>query len=296
MDRAAATLESLLVDGKRQIDDEVDQAVPSLGTPPAALVEAMRYALRLPSKRLRGILALAASDLFKSERADTLPLACAVEMVHAASSILDDLPSMGNAAQRGGKPALHRVVGEANAILAAVGLINEAFAHVQNANQLPERVRLDAERRLTVAVGGEGMIGGHVIDLESVGKQLDLEGLEFIRGRKTGALFVAAAQLGSLPGKARARDLDALSAYAKNLGLALQITEDLLDYSGSPDTTGKDGGMDQDRTTFVNLRGIDGARRRVDELIDASLDALTPFGRRARMLGSLAEYVRVRDR
>ena len=141
-----------------------------------------------------------------------------------------------------------------------------------------------------------GLVGGQVVDLAGTGVRLGLEDLEYVHSHKTGALFLAAAEMGALGAGAGARELAALRRYAKNLGLAFQITDDLLDYSGDPSTTGKDAGLDRDRTTFVKLCGIEGARRLVDELIEASLAALAPFGRRATLLASLAEMVRERDR
>jgi geranylgeranyl diphosphate synthase type II len=133
-------------------------------------------------------------------------------------------------------------------------------------------------------------------DLDSTGKRLDLEELEFIHSHKTGALFIAAAEMGALAAGGRPRELGALHRYAKNLGLAFQITDDLLDYSGSPEVTGKDAGLDRNKSTFVDLCGIDGSRRLVDELIDAAIGALAPFGKRAEIFTALAEYVRCRDR
>jgi geranylgeranyl diphosphate synthase type II len=289
-------LEAFLAEGRSRVEDALDQVVPSLGTPPPALHEAMRYTLLLPGKRLRGVLTLATASMLGGDPDDALPLASAVEMVHASSLILDDLPSMDNATLRRGKPTLHRVSGEANAILAAVALLNAAFALVMEAGGLGEKVRGEAARRLARAIGSEGLIGGQVVDLESTGKRVDLDALEFIHSHKTGALFIVAAEFGALSAGVRARDVEALGRYAKNLGLAFQITDDLLDYSGNPETTGKDAGRDRDKTTFVNLCGIDGARRLVDELIDASVAALKPFGRRGGMLRALAEYVRGRDR
>ena len=140
------------------------------------------------------------------------------------------------------------------------------------------------------------MIGGQVVDLDSTGRPIDLDTLETIHSHKTGALFIAAAEIGALCAGARAREIDALQRYAKNLGLAFQITDDLLDYSGNPETTGKDAGLDGDKATIPQLCGIDGSRRLVDELIDASSDALSTFGRRASTLRAMAEFVRLRDR
>ena len=285
-----------LAERKRRVEEAVALAVPALGTPPATLHEALRYTLLLPGKRLRGVVTLAACEALKGDAEDALPFAAAVEMVHASSLILDDLPSMDDATLRRGKPTLHRVVGEANAILGAVALLNHAFAVVAQAAAMKDRERVRAVSVLAVAVGADGLVGGQVVDLESTGKRLDLDQLEFIHSHKTGALFIAAAELGAIAAGARERDVEALRRYAKNLGLAFQITDDLLDYSGDPATTGKDAGLDRDRTTFVNLSGIDGARRLNDELIDAAIGSLDPLGRRGARLAALAEMVRERDR
>jgi len=286
----------ILDEGRRVVEDALASLTPPLGTPPAILHEGMRYTLLLPGKRLRGILTLLTCELLRGRREDAVPFAAAVEMVHAASLILDDLPSQDNASLRRGKPTLHRVVGEANATLAAVALLNSAFGVVQSAEGPKDRVRGRAVARLARAVGADGLIGGQVVDLASTGKRIGLDELEYIHSHKTGALFIAAAERGALAGGGRARDEAALAAYAKNLGLAFQITDDLLDYTGDPETTGKDAGLDRDRTTFVNLCGIDGSRRLVDELIDSAVGALRPFGRRGSILVELAEFVRERDR
>jgi geranylgeranyl diphosphate synthase type II len=293
---AAPSLDSYLARSRVAIDAALADALPSLGSPPAALHEAMRYTLLLPGKRLRGILALASCELLKGRAEDALPLACAVEFVHASSLILDDLPSMDDATLRRGKPTLHKVAGEANAILASVALLNGAFALIQEAPALKDRARARATLLLAESIGALGLIGGQVADLEATGKKIDLDALEYIHAHKTGALFIAAAELGAIAASGRERDFEALQRYAKNLGLAFQITDDLLDYSGTPGTTGKDAGLDRDRTTFVNLCGIDGARRLTDELIAASLAALQPFGKRAEILAGLADRVRDRDR
>jgi len=292
----ATDLESRLAHERRRIEDALDRRVPPLGTPPPIFHEALRYTLLLPGKRMRGILLLTVADMFRGGGAGALDLACAVEMVHAASLILDDLPCMDDATMRRGKPVLHRVVGEANAVLAAVGLLNAAYATIQEADGLRPAARAESILRLTRAVGAEGLIGGQVQDLASAGGTPALEDLEWIHSHKTGALFIAAAELGGVSAGARARAMEALHRFAKNLGLAFQITDDLLDYSGAPETLGKDVRQDRERVTFVTLCGIEGARRLADELIDASLAALAPLGKRAAPLRAIAELVRVRDR
>ncbi|HEX4825679.1 MAG TPA: polyprenyl synthetase family protein [Candidatus Polarisedimenticolaceae bacterium] len=293
---APARPSAFLEEGRALVDVALEGALPPLGTPPATLHEAMRYTLLLPGKRLRGVVVLAACEMLRGAREDAVPLAVAVEMVHASSLILDDLPSMDNATLRRGKASLHRVYGEANAILAAIGLLNEAFAQIQSAAALKDRGKREASACLAAAIGSSGLIGGQFADLEATGRRLDLDALEYIHAHKTGALFIAAAELGAVAAQGRARDVEALRRYAKNLGLAFQITDDLLDYSGDPATTGKDAGLDRNRTTFANVAGIDGARRLTDELCQTAISALEPFGKRAAVLAGLADMVRDRDR
>jgi len=294
--RADRKLEAHLARCVNLIEAALERSLPPAGASPERLHDAMRYTLLAGGKRLRGVVVLTACDLLRGEREQALPLASAVEMVHACSLILDDLPCMDDAGLRRGKPTAHRAFGEATAILAAFALLNAAFELIHKTDVLRERARRRIVVQLTHAIGPQGLAGGQLADLESTGRRLDLEALEFIHSHKTGALFTAAAEMGALAGGARPRDLASLHRYAKNLGLAFQITDDLLDYSGSPEITGKDAGLDRNKTTFVDLCGIDGSRRLVDELIDAAIGALAPFGRRAAMFAALAEYVRCRDR
>ena len=255
----------------------------------------MRYTLLAPGKRLRGITLLAVTELLRGPVEEALRLACAVEMVHASSLILDDLPSMDDAALRRGKPTLHRESGEANAILAAVGLLNRAFEVVAR-TPLRERVRVRIIEQLTGAIGADGLIAGQVADLAATHAELDLETLEYVHSHKTGALFMASAELGAIAARAGRPEMEAVQAYAKNLGLAFQITDDLLDANGDPARIGKDAGKDRDKTTFVDVCGMAGAQRLVDELIDAATGSLDGFGAAAGRLRGLAEMVRHRDR
>lgn len=296
MDAVVATrLEAALADGRRAVDDALARAVPAKDARPPALHEAMRYTLLLPGKRLRAILVLLACDLVRGRRSLAMPAACAVEMVHASSLILDDLPSQDDATLRRGRPTLHRVAGEANATLAAVALLNHAFATLGRSS-LRERARLESIDLLATSIGSDGLIGGQVVDLASTGRKIGLENLEYIHAHKTGALFIAAAELGVVAGGGRVKDREALASYAKNVGLAFQITDDVLDVVGDPSTTGKDAGLDRDHTTFASLCGVDGAHKLVDELIESSIGHLEPFGPRADLLRALAEFVRMRDR
>jgi geranylgeranyl diphosphate synthase type II len=237
-------------------------------------------------------------------REAVLDLACAVEMVHACSLVLDDLPSMDDARLRRGRRTVHLEFGEEVALLAAVALLNRAYALVAEAGLRlsPSRYTpADMSHHLAAAVGTDGLIGGQALDLESRPGQagagpMDLERLEYIHSHKTGALFIAAAELGAMAADARRRELELVTRYAKNLGLAFQITDDLLDVVGDPAEVGKDVHKDADKTTFVKLLGVDGARALAAELLAFAVEALAPLGRKAEPLRALAMLVKDRRR
>lgn len=293
---APLELARFLDDGRRDVERTLEALCPPPETRPEALHRSMRYTLLLPGKRLRPLITIACSALLRGRRDVAVPLGCAIEMVHASSLILDDLPSQDNATLRRGQPTLHRVAGEANATLASVALLTHAFGTVARVEGLRERARNECVAVLAEAVGGRGLIAGQVVDLACTGSAIGLDELEYIHSHKTGALFLAAAEFGAIGAGGRERDREALRGFAKNLGLAFQITDDVLDATGEPAVTGKDAGMDRDHTTFVSLCEIDGARRLVDDLIDTALDCLAPFGKRASLLRDLGELVRGRDR
>jgi len=279
--------------------DEVEAALRRLVEPSTApaVARAVEDSLFAPAKRLRPILALLVADVLRGNPQSVLPAGCAVEMVHTASLILDDLPSMDDAKTRRGRPTCHVAHGEATAILAAFALLNRAFEVLAegwpggpDASQ-----RAAVSRELARAIGQNGMIAGQSVDLEMTDHAIDFPTLEFIHSRKTGALFMASAALGALVARARAADVAAVVAYAKNLGLAFQIVDDLIDVTGG-DEAGKDVGKDVKKTTFVSFSGVEGARALARELIEASQAALAGFGPRAEPLRELARYVVTRRR
>ena len=273
------------------VDRELDRVTPPETTRPRVLHRAMRYTLMAPSKRVRAVLTLLAADVCGSD-ARALPAAAAVELVHASSLILDDLPALDNADLRRGKAANHVAHGEAMAIMAAFNLFNLAFATVAEAYEPPLARQLTA--LLAASVGSEGLIAGEVEDLLATEEAITFEALELIHRWKTGALFVAAATAGALTAGARADQVSALVAYAKNLGLAFQIVDDLLDVEGDPSETGKPKLADARKTTFVSFSGTEGARHLARELCDTATTALAPFGVRAARLRELAAFVALR--
>jgi geranylgeranyl diphosphate synthase type II len=257
----------------------------------------MHYALTGPGKRIRPVLTLVVADLFgaRSTSADAvLDIACAIEMVHACSLILDDLPSMDNASLRRGRPTVHLQYGENVALLASLALLNRAYALVAESAQRLSLRRYTAEdmvHHLAAAIGSEGLIGGQALDLLSKPEELDLEVLEYIHSHKTGALFMAAGELGAMAADAKRKDLEVVARFAKNLGLAFQISDDLLDVLGTPEETGKDVGQDAAKVTFVKLLGVEGAQALEAELLGFAVESLAPLGRKGEPLRDLARFV-----
>jgi geranylgeranyl diphosphate synthase type II len=262
-----------------------------------AVDAAIESSLFAPAKRLRPVLALLVAEVLKGDPEAVLPAGCAIELVHTASLILDDLPSMDDAKTRRGRPTCHVLHGEANAILAAFALLNRAFEILAEGwDGAPDpAARGRVARELCRAIGTEGMIAGQAFDLRFTDRQIDFPTLEFIHSRKTGALFMAAATLGALSARALPAEVAAASVYAKNLGLAFQIVDDLIDVTGGAEA-GKDTGKDLKKTTFVSFAGVEGARALAAELVAASQAAIEPFGPRAAPLADLARYVLVRKR
>jgi len=271
--------------------------LPAAELRPEGVHRAMRYAVLAPGKRVRPMLALATAEMLGGAAEEALDLACAVEFVHCCSLVLDDLPAMDDARLRRGRPTVHREFGEDVALLAAFALLNRGYALVAEASQRLHLSRYSPEdllHHLAQAIGTGGLIGGQALDLASGQGSLALSDLEYIHSHKTGALFLAAAELGAMAADARRRDLEAVGAFAKNLGLAFQIEDDLLDGLATSAETGKDAGQDGDKATFVKLLGVEGARALADELLEFALVSVSPFGRKAEVLRTLVELVRGR--
>ena len=290
-----ARLEQALEDRRQQVDAALRRMlVPGRAEAVDAAIETSRFA---PAKRLRPLLALLVAEVLRADPAAVLPAGCAIEMVHTASLILDDLPSMDDAKTRRGRPTCHVQHGEATAILAAFALMNRGFGILAEGWEggPDAAARSRGALELSRAIGTDGMIAGQALDLQMTDREIDFGALEFIHSRKTGALFMAAAALGALSSQARPAELAAVVAYAKNLGLAFQIVDDLIDVTGGAEA-GKDTGQDVKKTTFVSFSGIEGARALAAELVAASQAAIEPFGARGGPLAELARYVVTRKR
>lgn len=251
---------------------------------PESLREAMRYSLLAGGKRLRPILCLAACELAGGEPEQALPTAVALEMIHTMSLIHDDLPAMDNDDLRRGRPTNHKAFGEAKAILAGDALLTRAFEMVAlRSPGVPAERLLQVVGELARAAGAPGLVGGQVVDLESEGKAVDLETLEYIHLHKTGALLRACVISGALVAGADATLQAALHTYARGIGLAFQIIDDILDVTASSAVLGKTAGKDltADKTTYPKLLGLEESRRRADGLVAEAKAALEPWRERA---------------
>lgn len=286
-------------ESRRELLDRRLREIANQVSAPRPLLEPLRRSITSPGKRVRGILTLAVGEALGRKANRLLDAAAGMELIHTSSLILDDLPSMDDALMRRGAPTLHREFGEDLAILAAVALLNQSYALIaaNHAGLRPRRWSApQVVERVVGAVGWDGTIAGEAVDLHSEGSRLDFDTLEFIHSRKTGALFVAAAAVGAMLSNADAATLRRIEIYAKNLGLAFQITDDVLDVTAEAEQLGKDVGKDEQRLTFVKLAGIEGAQKLTAELVDTSLAALTPMRAAADPLRALAIMVRDRVR
>ncbi len=282
---------------KTSIEEALDK---SLGPErPEKLREAMRYSLLAGGKRLRPILCLAACELAGGDREDALPTAVALEMIHTMSLIHDDLPAMDNDDLRRGRPTNHKVFGDAIAILAGDALLTRAFEMVSlRSNNIPAERLIRVVGELSLVAGAPGLVGGQVVDLSCEGKEVDLETLEFIHLHKTGALLSACVICGALIGGAQDDLIKALRKYARGIGLAFQIIDDILDLTASSEVLGKTAGKDliADKTTYPKLLGLEESRKRAETLVNQAKEALEPWKQSASPLLALADYITKRDR
>lgn len=265
------------------------------------LFQAMSYSLENGGKRIRPILTLAFCEACGEDPRAALPFACAVEMIHTYSLIHDDLPCMDNDDMRRGRPACHIQFGEDTALLAGDALLTLAFETMLDQQTgfpvAPQRV-VKASAVLARAAGGQGMIGGQVIDLASEGRLIPLDTLKVMDSLKTGALIDAAAQMGCVVAGADADICKAASLYSSCIGLAFQIVDDILDVTSSSEVLGKPIGSDREneKSTYVSLLGLDSSRRLVTELTAAARDTLSIFGGRAAFLLELTERLATREK
>ncbi|MCU7844804.1 MAG: (2E,6E)-farnesyl diphosphate synthase [Candidatus Thiodiazotropha sp. (ex Monitilora ramsayi)] len=286
---------------RHRVESSLEKILPSSQTLPARLHEAMRYSTLSGGKRIRPILVYAAGQAVDvaPERLDSP--AAAVELIHAYSLVHDDLPAMDDDDLRRNQPTCHKAYDEATAILVGDALQTLAFQALccGNSMQTDAETRLKMLETLTRASGSRGMAGGQAIDLESVGKSLNLAELEILHIHKTGALIRAAVHMATLLNPDIGREkIQALDHYAKCVGLAFQIRDDILDVEGDTETLGKTQGKDsaQDKPTYPALLGLSGAREKAQDLLTDAMACLTSFGSEADPLRWIAEYIIGRSR
>jgi len=287
-----------LEDWRHQIEDALDRCLPRPTSPPQNLHTAMRYAVFPGGKRLRPVLTLAAADAVGGSVCDALPGACAVELVHNYSLVHDDLPAMDDDDLRRGRPTLHRVYGEALAILAGDALLTCAFDTLLSAPGGEPNRRLQAAATLTRAAGPQGMVGGQVDDLQAAGRELDSSHVESIHHRKTAALMGACTRIGALLGGGGSDPVDTLTRFGEHLGLAFQIIDDLLDLEGNEAVVGKTLRKDQrsGKLTFPSVLGVEASRRRAFDLVREAKSEIDVLGPQASVLRSIADSVVERSR
>lgn len=261
--------------------DAIEAALPTYlpqrDCPQQIVEDAMRYSLLGNGKRLRGVLVLCFAELCDGSIDAAMPLACAIEMVHAYSLIHDDLPCMDNDDLRRGRPTCHIKFGEATALLAGDGLLTKAFEIISGQDKLSQQQRLTAVGLLSKAAGTAGMIGGQTIDIANEGKEMDGKLLDYLHSLKTGTLIRAAVALGCCAGGCNAEFAKAADEYAAGLGLIFQITDDLLDVLSTTEELGKPVGSDaaSSKTTYATLYGIDGSKKKLQELAQECRTAIT---------------------
>jgi farnesyl diphosphate synthase len=291
-------LETALETVGAEIDAAFDRmlVIPEDGR--ARLYEAMRYAAIGGGKRIRPMLVVAACDLFAVDRMRALRVALAVECIHVYSLVHDDLPSMDDDDLRRGKPTLHRAFEESTAILAGDSLHALAFELLADeATHEDPFVRSELVAELARASGPAGMAGGQMMDLMGAEGALDLAAVTRLQQLKTGALIAWCLEAGAIMGRVPPEGRTGLRGYARDVGLAFQIVDDLIDHEGMEEKAGKRVGKDlaAGKQTFVSLLGAERARRQADLLIDQAIEHLQPFGEEADLLRAVARFAVERD-
>jgi geranylgeranyl diphosphate synthase, type II len=289
----AATLKETLDSGCKAIDAALDRLLPSEATYPESIHQAMRHSVFAGGKRIRPILCMEAARAIKGMLPEGIDeLGCALEMLHTYSLVHDDLPALDNDDLRRGKPTCHKVFGEATAILAGDALQTYAYEVLSKLKCPPEaRVRIIEEiARGTGTV--DGMIGGQVVDLESEHVKPDAQTLEYIHRAKTGALITASVVSGGIYAGGSHAEVQRLRDYARAIGLAFQIVDDVLDVTQTSAQLGKTAGKDtaSEKITYPALFGIEESVKRADSLVATACTSLDSFGARAATLKELAHF------
>jgi geranylgeranyl diphosphate synthase type II len=291
-------LQEYLIEKVHKIDKTLDSLLSGDDLYPPEIFEAMRYSLFAGGKRLRPILLMAAADAVGGNGEDYIKVACGLEMIHTYSLIHDDLPGMDNDDYRRGKLTNHKVYGEGMAILAGDGLLTTAFEVMLSEEHVSPKILIQVVHDIAQAAGALGMIAGQTVDLASEGKIIGIDTLKFMHQTKTGALFRAALESGARLAGGESQKIQALVTYAEQFGLAFQITDDILDVTGSEEKIGKPIGSDarNHKATYVSLYSLDEARRMAKQAVDNALAALDGFGREAEVLREMVTQLTTREK
>ncbi|MGN0904178.1 MAG: polyprenyl synthetase family protein [Alphaproteobacteria bacterium] len=290
-----SNLSAALKETSAEVSAEMDRLLTVPGTPERRVVEAMRYSALSSGKCLRPFLLMQSAGLFGVERSRALRVAVALEMVHCYSLIHDDLPAMDNDDMRRGQPTCHKKFDEATAILAGDGLLTRAFGVIAAEDCLFEpAIRCQLIAELSKAAGMSGMIGGQMLDiLAEQMDEMDLPEIIRLQQMKTGRLFSFACEAGAIMGKASHEDRQALKSYARDIGLAFQIADDVLDVEGDADSMGKAVRKDLDahKATFISLLGLEKAKEQADALSYQAIASLECFDEKADLLRDLSRFI-----
>jgi geranylgeranyl diphosphate synthase, type II len=279
------------------VDAALDRLLPSETTEPVSIHTAMRYSVFAGGKRIRPILCLETARIFESDASPgashAMHAACAIEFIHTYSLIHDDLPALDNDDLRRGKPTCHKQFGEATAILAGDGLLTLAFQIIGESSTSAERTLAILQEVSSAAGTVKGMVGGQVADLESEGKRVEPQTLEYIHRSKTAALIRASVSTGAISAGAGISDVARLRKFGETIGWAFQVTDDILDVEESSAALGKTAGKDiaQQKATYPAVFGIEQAHEIAAKLANDAIVQLDPFGERATRLRALAEFL-----
>ncbi len=276
---------------KKLIDSFLENRLAKKGI--SKVDDAMAYSLLAGGKRIRPVLLMATAEALGVKGYNYLPVACGLEMIHTYSLIHDDLPCMDDDDYRRGRLTNHKVFGEAMAVLAGDGLLTLAFEVMLEQKNVDPRVLIETVREMAMCAGNFGMVGGQGLDLENEGKSISAEELRKMHAGKTGALFIAAVRGGAHLAGANEQELLALTKFADLLGLAFQITDDILDVEGTTEDLGKPAGSDEKnhKSTYVSLYGLEAAKALAEKTVAEALDCLEMFGENAEALREITRLM-----
>ncbi|MCK9273765.1 MAG: polyprenyl synthetase family protein [Syntrophales bacterium] len=289
-------LKTYLDERKNYINEALEHYLPQADTYPSVLSRAVRYSVFAGGKRLRPILCIAAAEAVGGTKEKVCAVACALEMIHTYSLIHDDLPAMDDDEYRRGILTNHKVFGEGIAILAGDALLTEAFSLMSEFNSKEKEsavLRLGVIHEIAKAAGIYGMVGGQTVDLDSEGREVDFETLQYIHTHKTEAMITASLRAGAITAEGSKLQISEITEYGKKIGLAFQIIDDILDLEGNSKTLGKKTGCDgaRKKITYPSHAGLEFSRTKAHELVKSARADLASFDNRADPLRMIASYI-----